>query len=250
MTKKPVKQTKNDDLVAYLVLLALLLAGGSMLGLRSLGDYYFNHIALVPMALPMIILAAGAALTVLSLVFVCIRKWKVVSNIAVWTLVVGFVTFLAGLTLKTATYDGFRFLYYVCLAFVIQYIIYQLYRWEFFLLSLSTVLAGGVFFCFSQGMYFTGRNVIMLVLLVLSLLGTFGATWMASKNKGILSFGKTRVRLFNAKSLPILICIADALWLVCTVAMLFLGGLFAYYCMFAAIAVEFVAAVYYTFQLN
>ena len=26
--------------------------------------------------------------------------------------------------------------------------------------------------------------------------------------------------------------------------------LFAYYCMFAAIAVEFVAAVYYTFQLN
>ena len=35
-----------------------------------------------------------------------------------------------------------------------------------------------------------------------------------------------------------------------TIAVLFLGSLFAYYCMFGAIAVEFIAAVYYTFQLN
>ena len=50
-------------------------------------------------------------------------------------------------------------------------------------------------------------------------------------------------------------CCAMAV-LICAVAVIVLGtlanmgGLFAYYCMFAAIAVEFIAAVYYTFQLN
>ena len=48
----------------------------------------------------------------------------------------------------------------------------------------------------------------------------------------------------------------SALWLICIAFVLLLSfvsglsGLFSYCCMFAAIAVEFIAAVYYTFQLN
>ena len=41
-----------------------------------------------------------------------------------------------------------------------------------------------------------------------------------------------------------------ALWLVCLLLCYVLGASFAYYCMFAAIAFELVAAVYYTFQLK
>ena len=44
--------------------------------------------------------------------------------------------------------------------------------------------------------------------------------------------------------------IALIISLVCIAAALLLGSLFSYYCMFAAVAVEFIAAVYYTFQLN
>ena len=41
-----------------------------------------------------------------------------------------------------------------------------------------------------------------------------------------------------------------ALYVLAVAAALLLGSLFSYYCMFAAVAVEFIAAVYYTFQLN
>ena len=47
-----------------------------------------------------------------------------------------------------------------------------------------------------------------------------------------------------------MLCITCAVWLVCFLACLLLGATFAYYCMFAAIAFELIAAVYYTFQLK
>ena len=62
--------------------------------------------------------------------------------------------------------------------------------------------------------------------------------------------GKTRFLMFSSKYTPTLHYLICGLWLVCIAAALLLGGLFSYYCMFAAIAVEFIAAVYYTFQLN
>ena len=58
------------------------------------------------------------------------------------------------------------------------------------------------------------------------------------------------MRIFGKGSAPLLILGVNGLWLLCTVAVLILGSLFAYYSMFAAIAVEFIAAVYYTFKLN
>ena len=82
------------------------------------------------------------------------------------------------------------------------------------------------------------------------LIGTFLMAHGAAKNHGLLVFGKKRIQVLGPKANPTLIYVVDALWLVCIVAAVLLGSLFAYYCMFAAIAVEFIAAVYYTFQLN
>ena len=47
-----------------------------------------------------------------------------------------------------------------------------------------------------------------------------------------------------------MLCITCAVWLVCFVLTLILGATFSYYCMFAAMAFELIAAVYYTFQLK
>ena len=62
----------------------------------------------------------------------------------------------------------------------------------------------------------------------------------------------TRRPYFHRGDVPCLCvgCMVCALWLVCLLLCYVLGASFAYYCMFAAIAFELVAAVYYTFQLK
>ena len=49
---------------------------------------------------------------------------------------------------------------------------------------------------------------------------------------------------------PLPLYIACLLWLLCLAASLFLGAFFAYCCVFAAIAFEFVMAFYYTVKLK
>lgn len=250
MTKEKL-QKNNNDAAVYKVMIALVAACVCLLGMRSLRDYYTtiegfsalydyaNTIALVGL----ILAVAAAAVTIF---------WKnnIARAIAPWLLVAGLLVAATGRSMHVSGVADFTFLYFLCFAVLIQYIIFQLYRWEFFLFSLSTVVAGGLFFSFSRGIYWTSKNVVMIIVLALVLIGTTMVTNWATHNKGFLSLGRKRVRLFSAKSAPVLIYIANVLWLVCMIAIPFLGGLFAYYCMFAAIAVEFIAAVYYTFQLN
>ena len=249
MTKE--KLQKNNDAAVYKVMIALVAACVCLLGMRSLRDYYAtiegfsalydytNTIALVGL----ILAAAAAAVTIF---------WKnnIARAIAPWFLVAGLLVAATGRSMHVSGVADFTFLYFLCFAVLIQYIIFQLYRWEFFLFSLSTVTAGGVFFSFSKGLYWTAKNVTVLVILVLVLAATTFCCRTACANKGFFSLGKFRIRLYGAKAAPALLYIANALWIVCAACIPLLGGLFAYYCMFAAIAVEFIAAVYYTFQLN
>ena len=72
----------------------------------------------------------------------------------------------------------------------------------------------------------------------------------AAKNKGMLVLGAKRIRLFHARFNPLALYITCAVWAVCFAACLVFGAAFAYYCMFAAVAFELAAAVYYTFQLK
>lgn len=251
MTTGTLQKKDNNDAVVYKVMIALAVACLCLLGLRSLRDYYstvggFN--ALYGRANS--IALAGLALAAVAAAICIFWKNNIVRSIAPWFLTAGLLTAATGRNMYVSGATDFGFLFFLCFAVLIQYIVFQLYRWEFFLFSLSTVVAGGVFFSFSRGLYWTAKNITLLVVLVLVLAGTTLCCRMACRNKGFLSFGRSRIRLYGARSAPILLYIVNVLWLVCTICIPLLGGLFAYYCMFAAIAVEFIAAVYYTFQLN
>ncbi len=251
MTKEQLQKKQNDDAVVYKVMIALVLLCMALLGLRSLRDFYatLNGFSALYYKTPAIMIVGLVIAAAAAAVGLTVRK-PAVSAVMPWVLVFGLMVSVIAWNMRLSGADDFDFLYFLCFAVLVQYIIFQLYRWEFFLFSLSTVTAGGVFFSFSRGVYWTQKTVAVVIILALVLIGTTIAASLASKNKGRLVFGKKQIKLFSAKSLPVLIYVANVLWLLCAAAIPFLGGLFAYYCMFAAIAVEFIAAVYYTFQLN
>lgn len=252
ITKEAVHPLQNSDAVVYKVMIALVLVCSALLGLRALRGYYATSdgfAALYDMT-PWIAVAGLVLMAVSGGLMLVLQKNRVARMLCPWFMAVGLQVAFTGWNMHTSGIEDFYFLYYLAIAMLVQYIVFQLYQWEFFLFSLSTVVAGGLFFSFSRGLYWTGKNILLLVVLLLVLLGTAACTWKASQNRGVLQLGSKKLRLFYPRATPFLICIVDVLWLICTVAVLLLGGLFSYYCMFAAIAVEFIAAVYYTFQLN
>ena len=248
-TKQKLQQ--NNDAVVYNVMIALALACLGFMGLRTLRTFYSttegfmtlydrcNTIALMGLALAVAAAAVGI-----------FWKNRIARAFSPWIVVIGLMIAVTGRSMRVSGVADFSFLYFLCFAILVQYIIFQLYRWEFFLFSLSTVVACSVFFSFSHGVYWTAKNITLIAILALVLVVTTLCCRMACSNKGFLSLGCTRVKLYGAKSAPVLLYIVNALWLVCTICIPIFGGLFAYYCMFAAIAVEFIAAVYYTFQLT
>lgn len=251
MTKEQLRKKQNDDAVVYKVMIALVLLCVALLSLRSLRDYYatMNGFSALYYKTPAIMIAGVVIAAAAAAVGLTVRK-RGVRAVMPWVAVAALMVSVIAWNMRLSGADDFDFLYFLCFAVLVQYIIFQLYRWEFFLFSLSTVTAGGVFFSFSRGVYWTQKTVALVIILALVLVGTSLAASMASRNKGRLVFGRKRIVLYSAKARPVLLYIANILWLVCTAAIPFLGGLFAYYCMFAALAVEFIAAVYYTFQLN
>ena len=245
------RKSKSDSAVVYKVMLALLLLCASILALRSLRAYYgtIGGMELLD-PLTLWIAAAGGSGVLVCAVLLAVWKRKVVRAVLPWFMAAFAIIGITGVSMRLHWTQGFPSLYFLCCAVMVQYVIYQLYRWEFFLFSLSTVMSGFLFFQFSTGVSWTLSTVLMLIPTIVVLLGTALVAANASRHKGSLVFGKRRIQLFPVRFNPLLIYVADVLWLVCLVAAVFLGGLFSYYCMFAAIAVEFIAAVYYTFQLN
>ena len=142
------------------------------------------------------------------------------------------------------------FLYLLHTVVYCLYMVYLLYRGEFFAYSLATSVSGCVFFFFSKGVAFNTRGILLglLALAALVFVAVFAA--LAAKGKGVLKLGGKQVRVLPKSFNPIVLYVVCALWLVCLVLCYALGASFAYYCMFAAIAFELVAAVYYTFQLK
>ena len=141
-------------------------------------------------------------------------------------------------------------LYFLWGGLLLQYIIYQLYRWEFFLASLPTAAAGFLFYQYRNGFALSARNLLPLIVTAVILIGVIWIAVNAAGNNGQVVLGSKSYRLFSKRYNPFLHYLVCALWIVCIPAAILLGSLFSFYCMFAAIAVEFIAAVYYTFQLN
>lgn len=246
-----VLQKKADDAVVYQVMVALALLCCALLGLRALRSYYatvggftalYDYAAWIGWGG---VVLAGAALAATIL-----WKNRVARVMLPWFCALGAVAAATGFSMRLAWVDGFSFLYYFCGAMALQYIVFKLYRWEFFLLSLSTVLAGGLYFCLSNGAGWTPRAIFLLAALTVSVVGTTLLALLAGRQGGTVRLLGRNLRIFGKRATPVFILAANGLWVLCTVAVVILGSLFAYYCMFAAIAVEFIAAVYYTFQLN
>lgn len=242
---------KSDDAAAYQVVAALVLLCCALLALRSLRAYYATvggFSALYDSTL--YIALGGGVLAVAALVVCALVKNRVVRMLMPLPAAVGILAAATGFSMRLAWTEGFPFLYFFCGALALQYIVLKLYRWEFFLFSLSTVAAGGLYYCLSSGFAWPPRAIFLLVALAVILVGSTLVVILAGRQGGTLRLFGQKVRIFGKGSAPLLILAVNGLWLLCTVAVLILGSLFAYYSMFAAIAVEFIAAVYYTFKLN
>ena len=127
--------------------------------------------------------------------------------------------------------------------------VWQLYHSEFFTFSLVTASAGVVFYLIARTSYMANR-IAGSALLALILIGTALTTFLCAKNHGKLNLGSRMLRLFPDGFNPLLFYFICVLWAVVLAACLIFGSGFAFYAMFAAIAVELIGAVYYTFQLK
>lgn len=251
MTEEKLRKAKADNAVVYKVMIALALACAALFSLRSLRAYYATiggFTALYDWT-PWII-GGGLGLAVICGVLPAVWRRPAVRAVCPWFLTAGLFAAVLGCAMRVSWVDDFPLLYFLCVAVLVQYVIFLLYRWEFFLVSLSTLAAGGLFFGYSSGFALNVKSVCLFTALILVLAGTALCGFLASRHKGRLVLGRLRYAMFPPKFSPIFIYLADILWLCCLLVTLLLGSLFAYYCMFAAIAVEFIAAVYYTFQLN
>lgn len=129
------------------------------------------------------------------------------------------------------------------------YIVWQLYRSEFFAFSAVTATAGVVFYLTARTSYMANRIVGSIVLALLLLAVAF-ASYLCARHHGRLVLGKKALRLFPESFNPLLLYFVCVLWALMLIACLIFGAGVAFYALFAAVAVELIGAVYYTFQLK
>ena len=251
LTEAQIQKQKASDAVTYKVVAALFLLFFSILALQKLDNYY-NTIGGYELLYPTTqwFVIGGIAAAVICGVLLFILKHPAARLLLPWGIAIGLMLAATAFAMRTTMTDDFPLLYLTCGALLILYIVFQLYRWEFFLFSAVTFAAGGGFYQFSRGVGFNLFSFATLAVMVLIWALCCCCVFLAMKNKGSLKLGKQTWKLFSPKASPLPVCIVAAFWLICAVAVFFLGSLFAYYCMFAAIAVEFIAAVYYTVQLR
>lgn len=249
--KRNTQMKRSDNAAVYKVITALALLCIGLVYLRKIHKAY-STIGGMTMIEPLLPIAAAVCF---GLCAVCIAlflflKKPVCQALTPWGIFLFAMAGIGAVIMKVEYTFGFPTLYFLWAAALVQYIIYQLYRWEFFLFSLPTAAAGFLFYQFRNGFTFSAKNLVFLLITAVILISVISIANNASRNKGQLVVKGKSVRLFSKRYSPFLHYLVAALWLVCIPAALLLGSLFSFYCMFAAIAVEFIAAVYYTFQLN
>ena len=246
------KQKKqSENAVVYNVTIALMLLCLGLVALRKLHNTFatVGGMAFLEPLLP-IAIGVGFVLCLACIALYIFRKTPASSALAPWLAFLFGSVGVVALSMKIEYTFGFPVLYFLWGAVLVQYIIYQLYRWEFFLFSLPTAAAGFLFYLFRNGVFFSAKSILLLIATAIIIIAVLWIANNAARNKGQLVMGKKSIRLFSKRYSPFLHYLVAALWAVCLLAAIILGGLFSFYCMFAAIAVEFIAAVYYTFQLN
>lgn len=245
------KSKKSDDSVVLKVMIALALLVFSIYMLQVISNAYgtldgFER--LYPVMLTVTLVCA--ALAVVSIVLALVLKNRTVRAICPYTAAVFALFAVTALALRLFWVQPLHALYILNAAVYCLYIVYMLYRMEFFLVSLITVLAGTVFYFFSNGFGLNARSIVLALILLAAIAIAAIIAMQAGKRNGLVPFAGCTYRVFPPKFSPVMLCITCAVWLVCFVLTLILGATFSYYCMFAAVAFELIAAVYYTFQLK
>ena len=249
--KEPDK--KSNDSVVYRAGAALVITCAVLLGLQVVNGKYplIDYFMAVRTGLfwAAVIFALVAVVGLVGVL--ALRKksrfWRAVSPAGLF---LGVALSLSCLFLYRTGYQIIPLLFYLCIAISVLYLIQLLYQPEFFLLSLVNICAGGVFYRLSRielttSLHAMEYRAILAVVVVACALAVF----LAGKHDGKLTlFGKSW-RAVSRGGTPLLIYITGAVWLVCLAASILLGPVLAYYCIFAAVAVELAAAVYYTMKL-
>jgi len=249
--KRNVQKKQSDNSAVYKVIAALALLCVGLVALRRVHGTYstIGGMALIEPLLPALIGIGFGLCAVCIALYVFVKK-PLVRILAPWLIFIFAMAGITALSMKVEYTFGFPMLYFLWGAALLQYIIYQLYRWEFFFASLPTAAAGFLFYQYRNGFAFSARNILPLLVTIIILVGVILIAGSTSRNKGQLVICGRSVRMFSKRYNPFLHYLVCALWIACIPASILLGSLFSFYCMFAAIAVEFIAAVYYTFQLN
>lgn len=252
---EPQKESRrmSDDSVVYRAGAALLITCAVLLGLQIVNSKYplTDHFMAVRAGL---LWAAGifALVAVAGLVgLLCLRGknrfWRAAGPVG---LILGVALSLGCLYLYKTGYQNIPLLFFICIAVAVLYLIKLLYQPEFLLLSVINICAGGVFYRLSRIEITTSlhameyRAFLVFVTVVCALL-----VFLAGKRDGRLTLFGKGWRTVSRGGTPLLIYITGAVWLVCLAASIFLGPVLCYYCVFAAVAFELAAAVYYTMKL-
>lgn len=245
------KPKKADDNVVFKVMMALVLLIFNIYMIQLVDRVYTTLDGLTkiyPLLLPVAL--GTAAVAVIAIVLALVLKNRIIRSVCPYVSGVFAMFALSAIVFRQFVGSAATILYILNAAVYCLFMIYQLYRAEFFLVSLATVLAGVTFYYYSNGFGFNFRSILLAVLLLLGIALDVFLAVKAGKNKGLVPIAGLKFRVFPHRFNPFMMYITCVLWLVCFLACLLLGATFAYYCMFAAIAFELIAAVYYTFQLK
>ena len=244
---------KNDDSVVYKVMVALLIACLECLALQQVAKVYasIERMDVVRAALP-IAGAVLAVLTVAAAVCTVLFRHRSALRFTLGLVTANLLLLAVGAFALYGMWTGpVMMLYFAFFALAVLVSVQLLYQPEFFLLTAATMVAAFGFYCLST-LYGTGSIGLLVVLnlaMAVCFLLVLGITYLAARNKGILSFGKVRFRVMLLPSaLPLYV--TTLLWLLCQLAGLILGAVFCYCCIFAAIAIELIAAFYFTIKLK
>lgn len=251
MTKNKTTAKKTEDQsVVYKVPAAFALMIVVVYAFWKLGGYYSTvegFTALYPMFC--VQRYVFLALTAAELVLCVLLKSRLARTICRYWLA-AFALLCVSAWILSIFWTGNMIAIYLMHALVYcLYMVWQLYRSEFFTFSLVTATAGVVFFLTARTSYMANR-IGGSILLALILIGTALVVFLCAKNRGRLTIGGKTLQLFPDGFNSLLFYFICVLWAIVLIACLLFGSGFAYYAMFAAIAVELIGAVYYTFQLK
>ena len=132
----------------------------------------------------------------------------------------------------------------------ILYLIYLIYPVDFTAIALITGLTGYGFYLHDQRGGVTRLVLVVYAAACLLSLAAIIAAGFAAKHSGKLTVGKYSFRLYDGADGPIPLYLTGTLWIVCIAAALIAGNTFAHYGLYAAGGFAFIAACYYTINLN